>query len=133
MDVFCPIIKIDESFKPTHLQSNRSILNVWLGSSQKLGLRINDNGSKSSHSPNRHKSVGVVVGMANPLRVYGHRIFCTPVIKKHSSTLGAGFLTQSLSRSRSFLLLLSTIALVLEGLMPTNASFLGWSNGHGFS
>jgi hypothetical protein len=29
MDIFCPIIKIDESFKPTHLQSNHFVLNVW--------------------------------------------------------------------------------------------------------
>jgi hypothetical protein len=40
MDVVCPIIKIDESLKPTHLQNNCSVLNVWLESSQKLGLRI---------------------------------------------------------------------------------------------
>jgi hypothetical protein len=52
MDISCPNIKIDEHLKPTHLQNNCSILNVWLLSSQKLGLRINNNRSRSSYSPN---------------------------------------------------------------------------------
>jgi hypothetical protein len=50
MDIFYPIIKIDEIFKPTHLQSNHLIFNVWPRSSQKLKLRINNNGSRNSHS-----------------------------------------------------------------------------------
>jgi len=92
MDIFCPIIKIDESLKPTHLQNNRSALNVWPGSSQKLGLRIKNNRSRSSCSPNCHKSMGATVGTTNSLCVYGHRMFWTP-IKKRNSTLGACFLT----------------------------------------
>jgi hypothetical protein len=51
MDILCPIIKIDESLKPIHLQNNCSVLNVWPRSSQKLGLQINNNRSISSYSP----------------------------------------------------------------------------------
>jgi len=69
--------------------------------------------------------MGVVVGMANPLCIYGHRIFWTPVTKKYGSTLGASFLTQLLGRSKSFLLLLSTTMMVLEGSMLANVGFLG--------
>ncbi len=83
MDVFCPIIKIDESLKSTHLQSNHSVLNVWSGSSQKLGLRINNNGSRSSCSPNCHKFVGAMVGITNLLCIYGRWIFWTPITRKH--------------------------------------------------
>jgi len=93
IDVFYLIIKIYESFKPIDLQNNHLVLNMWLGSSQNLKLQINNNGSRSSFSPNHHKSVGVVVGMANPLHVYGHWIFWTPITRKYGSTLGASFLT----------------------------------------
>jgi hypothetical protein len=103
MDIFCPIIKIDESLQPTHLQNNRSVLNVWLGSSQKLGLQIYDNRSRSFCSPN-DKFVGAKVGTANLVCICGHQIFWTPIIKKGGSTLGACFLGQSSSKSRSFLL-----------------------------
>lgn len=125
IDVFYLIIKIYESFKPTDLQNNHLVLNMWLGSSQNLKLQINNNGSRSSFSPNHHKSVGVVVGMANPLHVYGHWIFWTPITRKYGSTLGASFLTQSLGKSMNFLLLLSTTMMVIEGSMPANAGFRG--------
>jgi hypothetical protein len=69
--------------------------------------------------------LGGAMGMANPLCVYGHRIFWTPVIAKCGSTLGTCFLAQLSSRSRSFLLLLSTLVMVLEGSMPANVGFLG--------
>jgi hypothetical protein len=33
------IIRIDESLNNEHLQNNHSVLNMWLGSLQKLGLQ----------------------------------------------------------------------------------------------
>jgi hypothetical protein len=47
------------------------------------------------------------------------------VTRKYGSTLGTSFLTQLLGRSKSFLLLLSTTMMVLEGSMLANAGFLG--------
>jgi hypothetical protein len=38
MDIFCLIIKIDESFKPTHLQNNHLILNVLGYKSTIMGI-----------------------------------------------------------------------------------------------
>jgi hypothetical protein len=125
MDVFCPIIRIDENLKLTHLLSNHSVLNVWPRSSQKLGLQINNNGNRSSCSPNHRKFVGSTVGMTNLLRVYGRRNFWTPVTRKHGSTLGTSFLALSSGRRGSFLLPLSTTLMVLEGSMLANTSFLG--------
>ncbi len=87
LDIFCPIIVLDESLKPTHLQNNRLVLNVWPRFLQKLGLWFNDNGSRSSHSPNRCKFMGT----ANSLYVGGCWIFWIPITRKHGSTLGAGF------------------------------------------
>ncbi len=101
---------------------------TWLGSSQKLGLWIDEyNGSRSSCSPNcrMRKSVGATVGMVNSLHVCGRWIFWTLATMKCGSTLGIGFLAQSSSRSESFLLLLSTTMMVLEGLMLANIGFLG--------
>jgi hypothetical protein len=114
-NVFCPIIKRDESLKPTHLQNKCSVLNMWSRISQKLGLWTDDNGSRSSHSPNRCKYVGAAMGMANLLRICGHWIFWTPITRKCGSTLGTCFLAQLLGGSGSFLLPLST----------TNVGFLG--------
>jgi hypothetical protein len=125
MDVFCPIIRIDENLKPTHLQSNHSVLSMWPGSTQKLGLRINNNGNRSSRSSNRRKFVGTLVGMTNLSCVCGRWIFWTLITRKHGSTLGTGFLAQSLGRRGSFLLLLSTTTMVLEGSMSANIGFLG--------
>jgi hypothetical protein len=125
MDAFCPIIRIDKSFKPTHLQNNYLILNVWSRSSQKLGLRIDNNGSRSSCSPNHRKFGVAVVGMANLLRVCEHWIFWTPITMKCGSTLGTNFFTQLSSRSEGFLLPLSTTTMVLEGSMLANVGFLG--------
>jgi len=98
---------------------------MWSGSSQKLGLQINNNGNRSSCSPNCYKYVATAMGMANLLCICGRQIFWTPVTKKHNSTLGIDFLAHLLSRSESFLLLLSTTTMVFKGLMPTNVSFLG--------
>jgi len=44
---------------------------------------------------------------------------------KCGSTLGTSFLAQSSSRSRGFLLPLSTTMMVLVGLMLVNVGFLG--------
>jgi hypothetical protein len=71
------------------------------------------------------KSVGATVGMVNSLHVCGRWIFWTLATMKCGSTLGIGFLAQSSSRSESFLLLLSTTMMVLEGLMLANIGFLG--------
>jgi len=38
MDIFYLIIILDESLKPTHLQNNRLVLNMWPRFSPKLGL-----------------------------------------------------------------------------------------------
>jgi hypothetical protein len=40
MNVFCAINRIDESLKLTHLRNNHSVLNMWLGTSQKLGYEL---------------------------------------------------------------------------------------------
>jgi hypothetical protein len=69
--------------------------------------------------------VGIATAMANPLRIYGCQMFWTFITKKYSSTLGVDFLTQLLGRSKSFLLMLSTTMMVLEGSMLTNVGFLG--------
>jgi hypothetical protein len=56
---------------------------------KKLGT---EQSSREFTYSNRRKFVGAVVGMTNPLRVYGRRIFWTPVTRKHGSTLGTSFL-----------------------------------------
>jgi hypothetical protein len=63
--------------------------------------------------------VGAKMGMVNSLHVCGCWIFWTLVIMKCNY-----FLAQSSSRNESFLLLLSTAVMVLEGLMLTNIGFL---------
>jgi len=125
MYVFCPIIRIDENLKPAHLQRNHSVLSMWPGSTQKLGLRINNNGNRSSRSSNHRKFVGAVVGMTNSLCVCGHWSFWTLVTRKHGSTLGISFLAWLSGRRGSFILLLSTTTMVLEGSMSANIGFLG--------
>jgi hypothetical protein len=64
---FVVIIKIDESLNNEHLQNNRSVLNMWLGSSQNLRLQINDYGIKSSYSPNVLQVCGRSSGHGKPI------------------------------------------------------------------
>jgi hypothetical protein len=52
-------------------------------------------GLKAPIHQTRHKFVGAVVGMTNPLQVSGrsngHEISWTLIIKRHNNTLGASF------------------------------------------
>jgi hypothetical protein len=116
---FVLIIKIDESLNNEHLQNNCSVLNMWLGSSQNLGLQINNYGIKSSYSPNPLQVCG---------RINGHEISWTPITKKCNNTLGVSIFCIVITRKQE----LSTTIVTkkkkvgfLKGLMPTNVGFLG--------
>jgi hypothetical protein len=67
MDIFCPdVIRIDESVNNHYFQNDRSVLNMWLQSSQKLGLEINSYGFRSlcsSHLEHSSPRRGIIVGV----------------------------------------------------------------------
>jgi hypothetical protein len=67
MDIFCPdVIRIDESVNNHYFQNDRSVLNMWSQSSQKLGLEINGYGFRSlcsSHLEHSSPRRGIIVGV----------------------------------------------------------------------
>jgi hypothetical protein len=58
---------MDESLNNEHLQNNHSVLNMWSGSLQNLGVQINNHGIKSSISPNPLQVCGRGGGHDKPI------------------------------------------------------------------